>query len=69
MAEELGQESGLLLQWNTELLAQFLGHTPEEQVILREGLYERAIGLNTLAGRVITIQEVIAAFEQVLLAM
>lgn len=62
-------QAGLLLQWNTDLLAQFLGHTPEEQVILREGLYERAIGLNTLAGRVITIQEVIVAFEQVLLAM
>ncbi len=62
-------QAGLLLQWNTELLAQLLGHTPEEQVILREGLCERAIGLNTLAGRVITIQEVIAAFEQVLLAM
>lgn len=61
-------QAGLLLQWNTELLAQLLGHTSEEQALLREGLYERAIGLNTLAGRVITVQEVMTAFEQVILA-
>jgi lipoate-protein ligase A len=55
-------QAGLLLHWETQLLAQLLGHTAEE-------LHERAIGLNTLTGRVITVQEVIAAFEQVLLTV
>ena len=59
-------QAGILLRWETETLAQLLGHSPEEQAILREGLLERAIGLDTLAGRVITPQEVIGAFEQVI---
>ncbi len=58
-------QAGVLLEWETEALAQLLGHTPEEQALLREGLLERAIGLNTLAGRVITPKELIAAFERV----
>lgn len=62
-------QAGILLQWDTELLAQLLGYTPEEQTLLREGLRERSIGLNTLAGRVITVQEVMTAFERVILAM
>ena len=62
-------QAGVLLHWQTETLAQLLGHTPEEQVLLREGLYQRAVGLDILAGRVIGAQEVIAAFEQVIFAM
>jgi len=62
-------QAGVLLQWQTETLAQLLGHTPLEQALLREGLYERAVGLDTLAGRVIGVEEVIAAFEQVIIAM
>lgn len=59
-------QAGVLLHWETELLAQLLGHTPEEQVLLQEGLLERAVGIDSLANRVITPKEVIAAFEQVL---
>jgi lipoate-protein ligase A len=58
-------QAGVLLQWENELLAQLLGHTQEEQAILREGLPERAVGLDTLAGRVVKAEEVIAAFERV----
>jgi len=36
---------------------------------LREELLERAVGLDTLAGRVVTAQEAIAAFETVLFSM
>ena len=62
-------QAGVLLHWQTETLAQLLGHTPQEQALLREGLYQRAVGFDTLAGRVIGAQEVIAAFEQVIFAM
>lgn len=62
-------QAGVLLHWQTETLAQLLGHTPQEQALLREGLYQRAVGLDTLAGRVIGAQEVITAFEQVIFAM
>jgi len=59
-------QAGVLLRWETETLARWLGHTPEEQAILRVGLRERAVGLDTLAGRAITPEEVIAAFELVI---
>lgn len=59
-------QAGVLLHWETGTLAQVLGHTPEEQAILREGLRERAMGLDSLAGRSISAQEVIAAFERVI---
>ncbi len=62
-------QAGLLLHWETEPLVQLLGRTPEEQAILREGLLERAVGLDTLAGRAVTAEEVIAAFETVLFSM
>jgi lipoate-protein ligase A len=62
-------QAGVLLHWQTEILAQLLGHMPWEEALLREGLYQRAVGLDTLAGRVIGVQEVTAAFEQVILAM
>jgi lipoate---protein ligase len=61
-------QAGVLLHWETEMLAQLLGHTQEEQTVLREGLLERAVGLDTLAGRVVGAEEVIAAFERVVLA-
>lgn len=59
-------QAGVLLRWETETLAQWLGHTPTEQDILRVGLRERAIGLDELAGRAIASEEVIAAFELVI---
>ncbi|GCE25339.1 ligase [Dictyobacter alpinus] len=60
-------QAGVLLQWDTQLLAHLLGHTPEEQEILQKGLLDRAVGLDTLLGRVITSNEVISAFERVLI--
>jgi lipoate---protein ligase len=62
-------QAGVLLQWDTGMLAQLLGHTHEEQLVLREGLLERAVGLDALAGRVVGAEEVIAAFERVVVAM
>lgn len=59
-------QAGVLLSWNVEPLVELLGHTQEEQAILREGLPERAVGLDTLAERAISAAEVIAAFEDVL---
>ncbi len=61
-------QAGVLLHWDTELLAQLLGQTDEEQQHLRTGLFERAIGLDVLVGRSVTAQEVISAFERVLLS-
>lgn len=58
-------QAGVLLHWDTEVLAQLLGHTAEEQHLLRVGLFERAIGLDVIARRVVSVHEVIAAFEQV----
>jgi len=62
-------QAGVLLHWDTEPLAQLLGHTAEEQYILREGLRERAIGLDTLAKRTVGINEVIVAFEHTVVAL
>jgi lipoate-protein ligase A len=59
-------QAGLLLRWDTERLAMLLGHTPAEQAILREGLRERAVGLDELAGRTVSAEEAIEAFEQAL---
>ncbi len=59
-------QAGVLLHWETDQLARLLGQTPEEQAILREGLRERAVGLDTLAGRNVSPDEVIDAFEQVI---
>ena len=59
-------QAGVLLSWNTEMLARLLGHTPEEQSILRAGLPERAVGMDTLAGRVVPAEEIITAFEEVM---
>jgi lipoate---protein ligase len=62
-------QAGLLLQWEIEPLVELLGHTAEEQAILREGLPERAVGLDTLAGRTVTAEEVIVAFEEALFTL
>ncbi|MGZ3627227.1 MAG: lipoyl protein ligase domain-containing protein [Ktedonobacteraceae bacterium] len=59
-------QAGLLLEWDIEPIVELLGHTPEEQAILREGLPERAIGLETLTGRTISATEVISVFEEAL---
>lgn len=61
-------QTGILLSWDTALLAQLLGHTEEEQQLLRAGLQERAVGLAELAGRMITAEEVIAAFERIIVS-
>jgi lipoate-protein ligase A len=62
-------QAGVLLHWDTEMLAQLLGHTVQEQYILRKGLRERAIGLDALASRTIGINEVITAFEHTVVAL
>jgi lipoate-protein ligase A len=59
-------QAGVLLRWNVDPLAELLGHTQEEQAILREGLSERAIGLDSLTGHPISAMQVIVAFEEVL---
>ena len=59
-------QAGVLLHWETATLAKLLGHTPEEQALLRRGLQERAMGIDTLAGRVITAEELITTFEKVM---
>lgn len=59
-------QAGVLLHWETDTLAQLLGHTPQEQAILREGLKERAVGLDALAGHPISAQAVMQAFETAL---
>jgi lipoate-protein ligase A len=59
-------QAGVLLQWDTTTLARLLGHNAEEQALLHEGLQERAVGLDTLAGRTIGIEETLRAFESVI---
>lgn len=61
-------QAGVVLHWDTTLLAYLLGHNEEEQRLLRTGLLERAVGLDTLAGSPISPAEVITVFEQVLLS-
>ncbi len=58
-------QAGVLLHWDTSTLARVLGHTEEEQALLHEGLKQRAVGLDTLAGRSIGIEETIKAFESI----
>ena len=61
-------QAGIVLHWDTTLLAYLLGHTEEEQTLLYTGLQERAVGLDTLTGRAISTAEVISVFEQVLVS-
>ena len=60
-------QAGVLLHWETELLAYLLGHTDEEQHLLRTGLLDRAVGVDTLAGHFISAEEIREAFEHTLL--
>lgn len=62
-------QAGVLLHWDQTILATLLGHTEEEQALLQEGLKDRAVGLDTLAGRTIGIEETIIAFESVVATM
>ncbi|GCE11780.1 lipoyl protein ligase domain-containing protein [Tengunoibacter tsumagoiensis] len=59
-------QAGVLLRWETDQLAQILGHDQQEQHLLQSGLLERAVGLESLVGRVIHIDKLIIAFEQAL---
>lgn len=56
-------QAGVLLNWQSERLAQLLGHTPAEQALLRHELPKRAVGLDELAQRAVAVQEIIQAFE------
>lgn len=62
-------QAGVLLSWESDLLAGLLGHTPVEQALLRGELPRRAVGLDELANRCITAQEVIEAFETSLFSL
>ena len=62
-------QAGVLLHWEGETLAQVLGQTSEERALLEVGLDERAVGLDRVTGRAVGTAEVIAAFEEVILAM
>lgn len=59
-------QAGILLHWESETLACLLGQTPEEQALLRQELPRRAVGLDELVLRTITIQEIMQAFESAL---
>lgn len=62
-------QAGVLLHWETDTLAYLLGHTVEEQRLLREGLQQRAIGVDTLAGRTITADEIREVFHQIVVLL
>lgn len=62
-------QAGVLLHWDTRILADLLGHTAEEQELLRQGLPERAVGLDELAGKAIGFNEVMAAFEHTIMTL
>ncbi len=62
-------QAGVLLHWEIEPLVELLGHTQEEQAILREELPKRAVGLDMLASRTVTAEEVIEVFEETLFTM
>ncbi len=59
-------QAGILLHWDTTILASLLAHDEQEYFLLHHGLQQRAVGLDTLARRTITVEEVISAFEQIL---
>ncbi|HEY0752547.1 MAG TPA: hypothetical protein VGD98_01095 [Ktedonobacteraceae bacterium] len=59
-------QAGLLLHWRSACLAELLGHTPDEQELLRRELPTRAVGLDELTQCHITLQEIIEAFETAL---
>ena len=59
-------QAGVLLNWESETLATLLGHSSEEQELLRRELPKRAVGLDELAKRTVTAVEVMHAFEMTL---
>lgn len=59
-------QAGILLHWESETLAHLLGHTPEEQALLRRELPKRAIGLDELGSQTTTVHEIMQAFEAAL---
>lgn len=60
-------QAGVLLHWESETLAHLLGHSKEEQELLQKGLLKRAVGLDALLEHVIDSNEVMAAFERVVI--
>lgn len=62
-------QAGVLLRWQTEPLALLLGHTADEQELLRRVLPERAVGLDELLQRPVSAQEIIQMFEAALFAL
>ena len=56
-------QAGVLLSWQSERLARLLGQTPAEQELLRRELPQRAAGLDELARRSVTVEEIMQAFE------
>jgi len=62
-------QAGVLLHWETGTLAKLLGRAREEQALLEEGLLERAVGLDRLAGHTINATDVITTFEEVVFSM
>ncbi len=60
-------QAGVVLHWDPRTLALLLGQTAEEQALLQEGLSQRAVGIDTLVQHVVTNNEIIAAFESVVL--
>lgn len=59
-------QAGVLLSWESATLAHLLGYTPAEQELLRTELPKRAVGLDELTQRAVTVQEVMQAFERAL---
>src|SRR6185503_2275559 len=59
-------QAGVLLSWQSEKLARLLGQTSAEQELLRRELPNRAVGLDELLGREVTVDEVMQAFETAL---
>jgi lipoate---protein ligase len=59
-------QAGVLLHWEPAILATLLAQDVQEQQLLVQGLQQRAVGLDTLGGRVIGSDEVIAAFQEIL---
>lgn len=59
-------QAGLLLQWQPDTLALFLGHNAQQQQFLLQALPPRAIGLNDLTPHAISPQQIIAAFQHII---
>jgi lipoate-protein ligase A len=62
-------QAGILLSWRSSRLADLLGHTPTEQTLLHRELPARAVGLDELARRPVSVQEIMLAFEAALLGL